>query len=62
MWIRNVLIGLLVLIGVVLVGLLAMIGIANSGVSAQKLTEDDLNPSWMASLNDNTKINEMYKS
>jgi 1-phosphatidylinositol phosphodiesterase len=60
MWIRNILIGLLVLIVIALAVLLAMIGIANSGVGAEKLTEDDLNPTWMASLDDNTKINEMY--
>ena len=56
MFLKSVLIGLLA----ILIVLLAIIGIANYGVGARELTDDDFLYDWMASLDDETPINELY--
>lgn len=60
MWLRNVLIGLLILLGVALAAVLVMLGIANSSVGARELTDDDIRSDWMAQLDDSTSLNEIY--
>lgn len=60
MWLKNLLIGLLVLIGITLAGALIMLGIANSGVGARELTYSDIMLDWMARLDDDTPLNEVF--
>ena len=60
MWLKNLLIGLLVLIGITLAGALIMLGIANSGVEARELTDSDMMLDWMARLDDDTPLNEVF--
>ena len=56
MFLKSILIGLLT----ILIVLLAIVGIANSGVGARELTDDDFLYDWMARLDDETPINELY--
>lgn len=60
MWIKNLLLGVLTLICIALIAVLVFLGIANSGVGARKLNNDDLMLDWMARLDDETPINEIY--
>ena len=57
---KNILIGFLLLILAIVLVLVAFIGIANMGIGAKELSEEDLSKEWLASLHDDTKINELY--
>ena len=60
MFLKNFLIGLLILILAILVAALSFIFISNSGVGARELDNDDLMLDWMARLDDETSLNEIY--
>ena len=60
MWIKSVLLSILTIVVIVLVALLIMVGIANSGVGARELTDEDVLCDWMARLDDEASLNELY--
>ncbi len=60
MWIKSILLSIAGLFLAALVALIAMIGIANYGVGARELTDEDDLTDWMAGLDDEAAINELY--
>lgn len=60
MWIKSILLSIAGLFLAALIVLIAMIGIANYGVGARELTDEDALTDWMAGLDDEVAINELY--
>ena len=60
MFLKNILMGLLILILIILIAALVFIGVANSGVGARELTESDFHTDWMKQLDNEATLNEIY--